>query len=82
MPESSEDSVAAAAIERTLTVYERLNGSDRVCLAQVRKAVTTHVYGMVDAGETDVQRLTVEALKALKQRERNVGPFPGGSPHS
>ena len=75
MSESPEDKVAAAVIERALTVYERLKELDHAALTQARKLVTTHVYGMIAAGETDEQRLSVQVLKTLKQRERELGPF-------
>lgn len=55
MTDPVEDVVAPAAIERALSVYQRLNPCDQSVLLQARKMVTQHIYGMVDKGECDEQ---------------------------
>ena len=39
---------------------------DHSVLVQARKILTQHIYGMVDRGEHDEQRLTVGGLVYLK----------------
>jgi hypothetical protein len=66
-----EEIVAPAAIERALEVYQRLKPCDKSVLLQARKIVTQHIYGLVDRGERDEQRLTVGGLARLKAVERD-----------
>jgi hypothetical protein len=63
--------VAPAAIERALQVYEQLYPHDPSVILQVRKILTQHIYGMIDRGEQDEQRLTVGGLARLKAVERD-----------
>ena len=63
--------VAPAAIERALHVYEQLRPHDPSVILQARKILTQHIYGMVDRGEQDEQRLTVGGLAHLKAVERD-----------
>jgi hypothetical protein len=64
--------VAPAAIERALHVYEQLQTQhDASVILQARKILTQHIYGMVDQGEQDEQRLTVGGLTHLKAVERD-----------
>ena len=63
--------VAPAAIERALQVYEQLHPHDPSVILQARKILTQHIYGMVDQGEQDEQRLTVSGLARLKAVERD-----------
>jgi hypothetical protein len=65
--------VAPAAIERALHVYEQLEPRDPSVIRQAKKVLTRHIYGMVDQGEEDVQRLTVGGLAHLKKIERHHG---------
>jgi hypothetical protein len=58
-----EDAFARAAIERAPL--------DRSVSLQARKILTQHIYGMVDKGERDEQRLTVGGLVHLKSIERD-----------
>ncbi|HEY8670345.1 MAG TPA: hypothetical protein VIL63_05875 [Terriglobales bacterium] len=71
MTDPVENVVAPAAIERALSVYQRLNPCDHSVLLQARKIVTQQIYGMVDKGECDEQRLTVGGLARLKSVERD-----------
>jgi hypothetical protein len=66
-----EEIVAPAAIERALEVYQQLKPCDKSVLLQARKIVTQHIYGLVDRGERDEQRLTVGGLARLKAVERD-----------
>jgi hypothetical protein len=63
--------VAPAAIERALDVYEQLEPHDPSVTLQARKILTQHIFGMVDQGELDEQRLTVGGLARLKAVERD-----------
>jgi len=67
IPDLVEKSVAPAAIERALAVYQQLNVRDQSVIVQARKILTQHIYGMVDQGERDEQRLTVGGLAHLQQ---------------
>lgn len=66
-----EEVVAPAAIERALGIYQQLQPRDQSVLLQARKIITQHIYGMVDKGECDEQRLTVGGLARLKSIERD-----------
>jgi hypothetical protein len=66
-----EKTVAPAAIERALTIYKQLQLRDQSVIVQARKILTQHIYGMVDQGEQDEQRLTVGGLAHLKAIERD-----------
>jgi hypothetical protein len=68
-PDLAEKSVAPAAIERALAVYQQLQPRDQSVIVQARKILTQHIYGMVDQGEQDEQRLTVGGLAHLKAVE-------------
>jgi hypothetical protein len=63
--------VAPAAIERALDVYEQLEPHDASVILQARKILTQHIFGMVDQGELDEERLTVGGLARLKAVERD-----------
>jgi hypothetical protein len=63
--------VAPAAIERALGIYEQLQPHDPSVVLQARKILTQHIFGMVDQGELDEQRLTVGGLAHLKAIERD-----------
>jgi hypothetical protein len=58
MPDVVEKTIAPAAIERALSVYQQLQPRDQSVIVQARKILTQHIYGMVDRGERDEQRLT------------------------
>jgi hypothetical protein len=45
----------------------------RSVVLQAKKILTQHIYGMVDRGERDEQRLTVCGLIHLKAVERDHG---------
>jgi IS30 family transposase len=70
-PNSVEQVVAPAAIERALSIYQQLQERDQSVVLQARKILTQHIYGMVDQGERNEQRLTVGGLIHLKAVERD-----------
>ena len=57
-----EEVVAPAAIERALEIYQQLQQRDQSVLLQARKILTQHIYGMIDQGEFNEERLTVGDL--------------------
>ena len=56
MPDVVEKTIAPAAIERALSVYQQLQPRDQSVIVQARKILTQHIYGMVDRGKQDKQR--------------------------
>jgi hypothetical protein len=62
---------APAAVDRALGIYQQLQVPDRSVCLQARRILTRHVYALVDKGERDEQRLTVDALAHLKSVERD-----------
>ena len=66
-----EEVVAPAAIERALEIYQQLQHRDQSVLLQARKILTQHIYGMIDQGEFNEERLTVGGLAQLKAVERD-----------
>ena len=71
--ETVELVVAPAAIERALHLYEQLQPHDTSVILQARKILTQHIFGMVDQGELDEQKLIVGGLAHLKAVERDHG---------
>ena len=71
MSDPIEEVVAPAAIERALGIYQQLRQRDQSVVLQARKILTQHIFGMVDQGEQDEQRLTVGGLIHLKAIERD-----------
>lgn len=73
LPDAVEAVTAPAAIERALAIYQETEPRDQSVIVQARKILTQHIYGMVDRGERDEQRLTVGGLAHLKAVEREHG---------
>jgi hypothetical protein len=71
MSDRVEETVAPAAIERALAIYQQLQPRDKSVILQARKILTRCIYGMVDKGECNEQRLTVGGLVQLKAIERD-----------
>src|SRR6266403_2200876 len=71
--EAVELVVAPAAIERALHLYEQLQPHDTSVMLQAQKILTQHIFGMVDQGELDEQKLIVGGLAHLKAIERDHG---------
>ena len=73
LAEPVEVVVAPDAIERALQVYEQLQPHDNSVILQARKILTKHIFGMVDQGEQDEQKLIEGGLAHLKAIERDRG---------
>jgi hypothetical protein len=73
MTDVLETTVAPAAVERALTIFEQLKERDHAEVVQARKALTEHVFALIAAGQTDEQRLVVSGLTHLKSIERMTG---------
>jgi hypothetical protein len=73
LPDAVVAVIAPAAIERALAIYQQMQPRDQSVIVQARKILTQHIYGMVDRGERDEQRLTVGGLAHLKAVEREHG---------
>ena len=71
--EAVELVVAPAAIERALHLYEPLQPHDASVILQARKILTQHIFGMVDQGELDEQKLIAGGLAQLKAVECDHG---------
>lgn len=71
MNDVEEEAVAVAAIERAVGIYQQMQQRDRSVILQARRILTRHIYGKVDQGERDEQRLTVSGLAHLKSVERD-----------
>src|SRR5258706_9632273 len=71
--EAVELLIAPDAIERALHLYEQLQPHDTSVILQARKILTQHIFGMVDQGELDEQRLIAGGLAHLKAIERDGG---------
>ena len=71
--EPVELAIAPAAIERALRLYEQLQPHDTSVILQARKVLTQHIFGMVDQGEQDEQKLIEGGLAHLKAIERDRG---------
>ncbi len=72
MDDNVEASIAPAAIERALGIFEKFRDRGRAELVQARKALTDHIFGQVAAGQTDEQKLVVSGLTHLKSLEKMV----------
>jgi hypothetical protein len=73
MTDVLEKTVAPAAVERALTIFDQFKERDHAELVQARKAVTEHIFGLIATGQTDEQRLVVSGLTHLKSIERMTG---------
>ena len=67
-PTRLKRSIAPAAIERALAIYQQLQPRDQSVIVQARKILTQHIFAMVDRGERDEQRLTVGEDRAPEGR--------------
>ena len=71
MNDIEEEAVAVVAIERAVGIYQQMQQRDRSVILQARRILTRHIYGCVDKGERDEQRLIVGGLAHLKSIERD-----------
>src|SRR6266576_1247482 len=65
--------IAPDAIERALHLYEQLQPHDTSVILQARKILTQYIFGMVDQGEQDEQKLIEGGLTYWKAIERDRG---------
>jgi len=70
MTDPLEQILAPHVVERAMSIYESFSDRQHADIVQARKALTRHVFGLICAGETSGQRLTVSGLAYLKQLER------------
>jgi hypothetical protein len=70
MADDLETTIAPAAIERAMSIFEGFKDRNHAALVQARKALTDHIFGQIAAGQTDGQRLVVSGLTYLKSLER------------
>jgi hypothetical protein len=71
--EAVELVVAPTAIERALHLYEQPQAHDTSVVLQARKILTQHIFGMVDQGELDEEKLIAGGLAQLKAVECDHG---------
>jgi hypothetical protein len=69
--DSVERVVAPVAIERALSMYQQLRERHQSVVLQARKILTQHIYGMVDQGECNEERLIAGGLAQLDAVERD-----------
>ena len=65
------DAVEQVVAPAAMGIYQQLDEHDQSVVLQARKILTQHIYGMVDQGERDEQRLIVGGLARLKAVERD-----------
>jgi hypothetical protein len=70
MADDLEATIAPAAIERAMSIFEGFKDRNHAALVQARKALTDHIFGQVAAGQIDGHRLVVSGLTYLKSLER------------
>jgi hypothetical protein len=70
MADYLETTIAPAAIERAMSIFEGFKDRNHAALVQTRKALTDHIFGQIAAGQTDRHRLVVSGLTYLKSLER------------
>jgi len=69
MADFIEEVLAPAVIERAMSLFASFRDRKRCELVQARKALTPHVFGLIESGQTDEKRLIVGALTYLKSLE-------------
>jgi hypothetical protein len=69
MTDLIEEVLAPAVIERALSIFESFRERNHCEIVQARKVLTPHVFGLIEAGQTDEMRLVVSALTYLKSLE-------------
>jgi hypothetical protein len=72
MTDPFEDILAPAVIERPITVFESFKVRSHCEIVQARKALTPHIFGLIESGQRDEQRLLVRALTYLKSLEKRA----------
>jgi hypothetical protein len=70
MADDLEATIAPAAIERAMSIFEGFKDRNHAALVQARKALTDHIFGQIAAGQIDGHRLVVSGLTYLKSLEK------------
>jgi hypothetical protein len=69
MTDLIEEVLAPTVIERAMSIFASFRERDHCEIVQARKVLTPHVFGLIEAGQTDEMRLVVSALTYLKSLE-------------
>ena len=67
-----------AAIDRIMQTYDMLLNRSAAASDEAREKVTDYVKTLFDAGEKDIQRLTVCGLTYLRQLDGSTDPVKAG----
>jgi hypothetical protein len=67
-----------AAIDRIMMTYDLLLNRSAAASAEARSKVTDYIKTLVEAGETDPQRLAVCGLTYLRELDGSVDPVKAG----
>lgn len=67
-----------AAIDRIMMTYDLLLNRSAAASAEARSKVTDYIKMLVEAGETDPQRLAVCGLTYLRQLDGTTDPVKSG----
>jgi hypothetical protein len=67
-----------AAIDRIMMTYDLLLNRSAAASAEARTKVTDYIKMLVEAGETDPQRLAVCGLTYLRQLDGTTDPVKSG----
>jgi hypothetical protein len=67
-----------AAIDRIMMTYDLLLNRSAAASAEARDKVTDYIKMLVEAGETDPQRLAVCGLTYLRELDGSLDPVKAG----
>jgi hypothetical protein len=67
-----------AAIDRIMMTYDLLLNRSAAASAEARSKVTDYIRMLVEAGETDPQRLAVCGLTYLRELDGSIDPVKAG----
>ena len=67
-----------AAIDRIMMTYDLLLNRSAAASAEARSKVTDYIKMLIEAGETDPQRLAVCGLTYLRELDGNIDPVKAG----
>ncbi|MBN9007410.1 MAG: hypothetical protein J0H40_18590 [Rhizobiales bacterium] len=67
-----------AAIDRIMMTYDLLLNRSAAASAEARSKVTDYIKMLIEAGETDPQRLAVCGLTYLRELDGSIDPVKAG----
>lgn len=67
-----------AAIDRIMMTYDLLANRTTAASADAREKLTGYIRTLCEAGETDLDRLTVCGLAYLRERDGSIDPVKAG----